>query len=401
MATTDVETNYYSTVHSNDFLYDDPLGIQPDNHAADIQRPHFTSHQVSNEMEHRTKPTTPWELMTNVTPQTKQYTNKCWPQLERKVTGPTAKRLYNPKRWATQTQIQEYRWSYLGIAGAPDETNWQLKARSKIASEVVNLGSSLVEYRESVRMFRDTVQILHDVYRTLRTGRISDSLQRRMTRRGRERISRMPWRLRRHVNVMSLPAAFLQANFGIKPLMNDVFSSIDVLSARLGLPIYRKIYVKGISSNYVYTYGTFAHWRRTDKANFHLLLDPERAEIIVGNPIEWAWELIPFSFVIDWMLPIGETLSSLDALKNVTWTIGTVTSKAEFTRNGIAPNPGYEVIEPYKQRYKEHSRVVHTTIPFALQPLRWDPSTSCNSALEGVALLWLLIQGRRARARRL
>lgn len=31
------------------------------------------------------------------------------------------------------------------------------------------------------------------------------------------------------------------------------------------------------------------------------------------NPLEVAWELVPFSFVLDWALPIGEWLSVLDA----------------------------------------------------------------------------------------
>jgi len=37
----------------------------------------------------------------------------------------------------------------------------------------------------------------------------------------------------------------------------------------------------------------------------------------VTNPAEFLWETIPLSFVVDWFLPVGDYLSSLDALVGV------------------------------------------------------------------------------------
>jgi hypothetical protein len=47
------------------------------------------------------------------------------------------------------------------------------------------------------------------------------------------------------------------------------------------------------------------------------------------NPVSLAWELLPFSFVADWFIPIGDFLEALEAWKGMTFLGG---SKTTFTR---------------------------------------------------------------------
>lgn len=42
----------------------------------------------------------------------------------------------------------------------------------------------------------------------------------------------------------------------------------------------------------------------------------------IGNPLEVAWEIIPFSFVADWFLPVGTFLSSLTATSGLVFVTG-------------------------------------------------------------------------------
>jgi hypothetical protein len=42
------------------------------------------------------------------------------------------------------------------------------------------------------------------------------------------------------------------------------------------------------------------------------------AEVGFTNPLEVAWELVPFSFAADWFVPVGSWLSGLDALLGLT-----------------------------------------------------------------------------------
>lgn len=51
----------------------------------------------------------------------------------------------------------------------------------------------------------------------------------------------------------------------------------------------------------------------------------------LGNPAEIAWELVPYSFVVDYLWPIGDWLSSLDASVGLTFLSGSVTRRCEKT----------------------------------------------------------------------
>jgi hypothetical protein len=53
------------------------------------------------------------------------------------------------------------------------------------------------------------------------------------------------------------------------------------------------------------------------------------ASLGLTNPLELIWERIPYSFVVDWFLPIGGWLSTLDA--DFGWTHRATCSTA-FTR---------------------------------------------------------------------
>lgn len=46
----------------------------------------------------------------------------------------------------------------------------------------------------------------------------------------------------------------------------------------------------------------------------------------VTNPLLVAWELVPYSFVVDWFLPVGNWLNSLDALLGYTDIYSSVTT---------------------------------------------------------------------------
>jgi len=53
----------------------------------------------------------------------------------------------------------------------------------------------------------------------------------------------------------------------------------------------------------------------------------------ITNPINLAWELIPYSFVVDWFIPVGDYLSSLDAFLGKSFVSGTVSKWfEEFVR---------------------------------------------------------------------
>lgn len=60
------------------------------------------------------------------------------------------------------------------------------------------------------------------------------------------------------------------------------------------------------------------------------------------NPAAIAWELVPFSFVVDWFMPVGNTLNALTATSGLTFLGGASTTKktATYTYTGSKQGNG-------------------------------------------------------------
>lgn len=43
------------------------------------------------------------------------------------------------------------------------------------------------------------------------------------------------------------------------------------------------------------------------------------------NPLQVAWETVPFSFMLDWLLPVGDFLEALDAVRGLDFIAGSRT----------------------------------------------------------------------------
>lgn len=354
-----------------------------------VSKPIYIKQGWRNDKISRTRPDGP--LWMYPTPLPKQWTNECWPEVEeieyfynhtRRISTPSGfVRIPCSYRYLSQIVGS---WRNPGFNDWPDETNWQLEARLRVKDELANLGETLFEYRESARMFRTLAETLWDAFRTVRYAK-------KPTWRYKKGFyTRMPLRLRKRLTPASLPASFIAAEFGIKPLMNDCFLAYDTMYNRVQLPIYRRIYAKGTSGD---ANDPDGGWSRSDRATLYMELIPERDLVTLGNPFELAWNLIPFSLVVDWVIPIGETLSALDALKNVKWVKGVLSRKDRFRMDrALNPNAqyGYSSTRNYVQDYRSHERFVLNSIPFAESPLQWKPSRSYGHVLKGLSLLYLL-----------
>jgi hypothetical protein len=188
---------------------------------------------------------------------------------------------------------------------------------------------TVVEAGRTVQMVREVAGTLAGTIYDLRRGRLSSALARiglTPTRSQRGRYDR---------NYGKNPAeaaanAWLQYQYGWKPLLNDVKNGAEALAeavARNGDSMTRKVYSSDrvthgrVWPNYVI--GVSPHTTGTVTAQVRLSrravwkFKPNSADLpgLFGltNPMEVVWEIIPFSFVADWFLPIGNYLSALDA----------------------------------------------------------------------------------------
>lgn len=255
-----------------------------------------------------------------------------------------------------------------------ERTNWSGRLREELKDLRLNLGPSLVEYRETQRMFIGAVQKIRDIYRTVR---------------GRSTIGR-----RKKRAPCRLAGAHLATTYGVMPLVSDLYESVERLTSVLDDPLFRRFSVYS-SRNGRYQENNSGmsvdgYWKVSERATVYVQLLPAYGKFTLGNPAEWIWEATTLSFVIDWIIPIGTWLSSLDALEGVKDLKGTVTRKEEWGHWG-------EILEwasltyPISSdrmmdcKYAGHSRSVIHEIP--LPPLRWEPTESFRAVVNGVALM--------------
>lgn len=97
-------------------------------------------------------------------------------------------------------------------------------------------------------------------------------------------------------------AFWLEYHFAIVPLLQTVFDSVEQL--RSGYDTRRKT-----ASQNGATYGLYAGVSSPGVENL--------SRLGLLNPASLAWDLLPFSFVIDWFLPIGTILRWIGAKRDV------------------------------------------------------------------------------------
>jgi hypothetical protein len=139
---------------------------------------------------------------------------------------------------------------------------------------------------------------------------------------------------------------FLKFHFGIAPLVEDIGNAIDTLqnpypSKRVkASAAYSSNSVFGSIATYTYITSNLTRCRSSVEvsvSNPNLFLANQLGFV---NPAAFVWEAIPFSFVVDWFVNVGQVLSSMTDFAGVTlvkpqstWT--QYVKKHELWYNGI------------------------------------------------------------------
>lgn len=143
----------------------------------------------------------------------------------------------------------------------------------------------------------------------------------------------------------SLSQNWLELQYGWKPLIQDVFWAMDALSkknfservvTRTTASASMKSTVTStlIHPSFTLPAGTRVVNSRTScKFGLDWVLDSRAVSLLAQagfmNPIDLAWEILPFSFVVDWFLPLGPYFEQLSAWCGLSFSRG---YKTKFTR---------------------------------------------------------------------
>jgi len=132
---------------------------------------------------------------------------------------------------------------------------------------------------------------------------------------------------------------WLELQYGWKPLLNDIYGAAEHLATRDTGPKHMQTSASatiGISWNkdipwdFTKSYNCSGSVQYTRKYTVRYAVTNsqvrELSQTGVTNPALIAWELMPWSFVIDWFVPIGNFISTLDATAGVTFLSGCVST---------------------------------------------------------------------------
>lgn len=176
------------------------------------------------------------------------------------------------------------------------------KLYSSIKNQPADLGTDFAEARQTIQLFAEASDRLAKFLLHLKklnfTGAIRDILPR---------------------NKKDLANDFLAYRYGVSPLVQDIYGIAQEISSRID-GTFRRVASGRARDIIVRDTGSSTSFDSSDaeitvKYSCSFGVDSELLSMLerlgLTNPANVAWELVPFSFVVDWLLPIGPFLQTL------------------------------------------------------------------------------------------
>jgi hypothetical protein len=239
------------------------------------------------------------------------------------------------------------------------------KLKDKIVANRSQWGESLFQMSSSVKMIEKRLQQLGSFTHALRRGNFAKAAN----------ILRIPEPRNRHP-VREVASNFLEFHLGWEPAVKDIYNSVDLIQR----PIKPKL-VKATAQvprkweliSQVYTQPTY-YWNADIKVLY-------QTKVAVSNPVLWlantlgvvnpaqvAWQIVPFSFVVDWFVNVESFLGQLTDF----WGLSTSDSFTTLSYQGITEEVwhsyyGYH----YKYKWWGIARSLGLTLPsLSVRPLK-------------------------------
>jgi hypothetical protein len=139
-------------------------------------------------------------------------------------------------------------------------------------------------------------------------------------------------------------------------LIDDIYGSAELLASKQASEIKAKVIATKRHQDEVNSVLTDGHYtfdrstQRTVNYNSGLWYRTTGTELATVkemgllNPLSLAWELLPYSFVADWFVPIGGYLNTLDATIGLSFWKGYRSHKFEGTVSDIVSGTGSNLL---------------------------------------------------------
>lgn len=276
-------------------------------------------------------------------------------------------------------------------ATGPLKERAERQAYLKLKQQKVNLGVMAGEARKTAKHLGDSVLSLGNAAWAVKQRRFKDAM--------------------RHLGVdmpRRAPGKWLEWRYGWMPLLGDIHGSAEALADSHINPVGWQTAVKGIirepwQRQGYSSVGAGRVWREeSGMTGAFVRFDVEPENVFLAtlgslgltNPLEIAWELLPLSFVIDWLVPVGDWLATLDAAYGYNFRSGSYTIRGEGTGTALSrpdnSGPVKSVVPSYTGRSTCRkltlARNVYSGFPVPQYP-RLRLGLNLNRFADGVSLL--------------
>lgn len=289
-----------------------------------------------------------------------------------------------------------YRTNWLwDVIRAEDKFNHFLNFNSKLADQKVDVLTTLAEAKSTVQMVANAAEDLFKFYRAVRKADVK-SVKKLLKKRQIKRAVSRKWKNKTAEN------RWLELQYGWSPLVGDIATALrEVLckSTKPPAPIIKVVQSTLLDSN---KYNTRERDINVDKffgiyktACYYTVNSTgmrAAAQWNLGNnPLLTAWELVPYSFVVDWFIPIGNFLSQFSASHGLQFVSGTSVTYIKYSANrsyyhnrSAYPN-GARFENLISQEYFSVRREVHSSSPIGF-PV-FENGLGVKRALNALALI--------------
>lgn len=284
----------------------------------------------------------------------------------------------------------------LGGLRVPDvSSNLENRVRTELLNTVkdspIHLGVFAAEFGKSLETIRDTALKIYEAYRAFRRGDF-----------------------RRVLRVLGITSSrgnsqnWLSYQYGWMPLLQDAYGASELLTEPLRSQTGLFMSSRRINERYAdLPKPTLYHkdwehngsWVVGCQGRVYYTVSDSLADLAkrsgLTNPLLIAWELMPFSFIIDWFLPIGSVLEALDATIGLKFKSGYIThySKGSAVCSYYYVQSGHSLPEGKRHRIRISNQAMRR-IPLVSWPKPNVYIRSPFSATRAISALALLRSAR-------
>jgi len=206
------------------------------------------------------------------------------------------------------------------------------KLRTRVAGSDFNAGIALGESHKTLELITSSATKIYQALRAVKRGDVVSAANYLAGRRalGARRTDKSVRASRR-----TIQENWLQLQYGWRPLVDDVYNGAQFLAHQLNSPIQQTLRVSrelGQAANFSGTAGwKYSKSNLMTRSSIKALIKEKNVPALAGlqDPASVAWELVPYSFVADWFIPIGSYLSARGLSQSLTGTFVTSTKSYE------------------------------------------------------------------------